>query len=136
MTMPTAILAAALAAQILPAPGNVRWERMIEESSGASYIDPASLARDGDVVRFLNRTDRQAEAGAGAAEGIRMLVVRVAIDCRRRLIGMVEGDAYGEGGRFLRSIPAQAGGVAFQPLAVAPGPDRVFQRVCAAAGRR
>jgi hypothetical protein len=131
MMMPTAILAAALAAQILPAPGNVRWERMLDEPSGASYIDPASLARDGDVVRFLNRTDRSAQG-----DEIRMLVVRVAIDCRRRLIGMVEGDAYGEGGRFLRSIPAQAGGVAFQPLAVADGPDRVFRRICGGGGRR
>jgi hypothetical protein len=131
MTMAIATLAAALAAQVLPGPGTVRWERMIDEPSGASYIDPASLARDGDVVRFLNRTDR-----AVGGDEIRMLVVRVAIDCRRRLIGMVEGDAYGEGGRFLRSIPAQAGGVAFQPLAVAAGPDLVFRRVCGAAGRR
>ncbi|HEV7661057.1 MAG TPA: surface-adhesin E family protein [Allosphingosinicella sp.] len=126
-----ATLASALAAQLLPAPGSVRWERMIEEPSGASYIDPASLARDGDVVRFLNRTDRSAQG-----DEIRMLVVRVAVDCRQRLIGMVEGDAYGEGGRFLRSIPAQAGGVAFQPLAAGAGPDQVFQRVCAGAGRR
>lgn len=131
MIMPTAILAAALAAQLLPAPGIVRWERMLDEPGGASYIDPASLAREGDVVRFVNRTDRTA-----GGDEIRMLVVRVAIDCRRRLIGMVEGDAYGEGGRFLRSIPAQAGGVAFQPLAVAAGPDRVFRRVCPATGRR
>ena len=134
--MPTAILAAALAAQLLPAPATVRWERVIEEPGGASYIDPASLARDGDVVRFLNRTDRAAATGPDAAEGIRMIIVRVAIDCRQRLIGMVEGDAYGEGGRFLRSIPARAGGVGFQPLPPAPGPDSVFRRVCAAGRRR
>jgi hypothetical protein len=119
--MPMAILAAALAAQILPAPGTVRWERMIEESSGASYIDPASLARDGDVVRFLNRTDRNVEGDA-----IRMLVVRVAIDCRRRMIGMIEGDAYGESGRFLRSIPAGPGAIAFEPLPPRPGPTGSF----------
>jgi hypothetical protein len=128
---PTAILAAALAAQLLPAPGAVRWERLLDEPPGTSYIDPASLARDGDIVRFLNRSDRNDRANP-----VRMLVVRVAIDCRRRLIGMVEADTYGEGGRLLRSIPAQAGGIAFQPLGVAPGPDRVFQRVCGAPGRR
>jgi hypothetical protein len=59
-----------------------------------------------------------------------MLVVRVAIDCRRRLMGMAERDFYGEGGRFVRSIPAEAGGIAFHPLADIPFPDAILARVC------
>jgi len=132
MTLPIPILAAALAAQILPAPGTVRWELMVEESSGSSFLDPASLERDGDVVRYLNRSDRLVDQG----DGIRMLVVRVAIDCRRRTIGFVGGDAYGEGGRFLRSVPARPGGPEMHPLDAGAGPDRVLARVCAAAAPR
>jgi hypothetical protein len=134
--MPTAILAAALAAQLLPAPGTARWEPLIEDPMGVTSIDPASLARDGDVVRFITRTDRLARAGDDDAGGMNMLVARVAIDCRRRLIGMAERDIYDDGGRFVQSIPAEAGGIAFQPLADIPVPDRVLERVCAPAGRR
>lgn len=116
----------ALAAQLLAEPGNVPWERVADESGGASYIDPRSLVRDGDVVRFLNRTDRVRDNG----DGVRMLVVRVAIDCRRRMVGFVEGDAYDEGGRYLRSVSPRPEGFAFEPLPASPGPDRVFRRVC------
>jgi hypothetical protein len=132
----TTILLAALAAQLLPPPGPVRWERLTEDSLGVTYIDPASLARDGDVVRFITRTDRLAQAGDDAAGGINMLVVRVAIDCRRRLIGMAERDLYDDGGRFVQSIPAEAGGIAFHPLADIPIPDGVSERVCGGGGRR
>ena len=130
MTIP--LLAAALAAQILPAPGNVPWERVADESGGPSFIDPRSLARDGDVARFLNRTDRVRDNG----DGVRVIVARMAIDCRRRMVGFVEGDTYGEGGRFLRSVRFGPERIAFQPLPVGPGPDRVFRRVCGEAGRR
>ena len=128
--MATTILLAALAAQILPAPGAVRWEQVAEESSGPSFLDPASLARDGDVVRFLSRSDRRIVA----ADGIRMLVVRSAVDCRRRMVGFAQGDAYGEDGRLLFSVPAGPGGVRFQPMPTSPGADRVFRRVCGAPG--
>jgi hypothetical protein len=123
-------LAAALAVQILPAPGTVRWELMVEEPSGSSFLDPASLVRNGDLVRYVNRTDRLVDQG----DGIRMLIVQVAIDCRRRMLGFVQGDAYGEGGRFLRSVPGRPGGPAMQPLVEAPGPDRVFRRICGGGG--
>ncbi|MEA3011489.1 MAG: hypothetical protein QOD42_34 [Sphingomonadales bacterium] len=130
--MATTILLAALAAQTLPAPGAVRWERVAEESSGPSFLDPASLTRDGDVVRFLSRTDRRIVA----RDGIHVLVVQAAIDCRRRMIGFSAGDAYGEGGRFLFSVPVRPGGDRFQPLPASPGVDQVFRRVCGEAGRR
>lgn len=128
----TTILLAALAAQVLPAPGTVRWEPLADESSGPSFIDPGSLTRDGDVVRFRSRSDRRVVA----ADGIRMLVVQAAIDCRRRMVGFGGGDAYGEGGRFLYSIPVGPGAVQFQPLPASPGVDQVFRRVCGDAGRR
>ena len=131
---PTALLAAALAAQLLPAPGPARWEPLIEDSQGVTSIDPASLARDGDIVRFTTRTDLTARAGNDRAGGVNMLVGRVAIDCRRRLIGMAERDLYDDGGRFVQSIPAEAGGIAFHPLADIPVPDRVRQRVCGGSG--
>jgi hypothetical protein len=133
MTM--TILLAALAARILPAPGPARWEPLIEESQGVTYIDPASLARDGDIVRFTTRTELTARAGDDDAGGVNMLVGRMAIDCRRRLIGMVERDLYDAGGRFVQSMPAEAGGIVFHPLADIPIPDRVRQRVCGGSGR-
>lgn len=125
-----AILISALAAQLLPEPSSVRWEMMVEESHGPSFVDPASITRDGDIVRFLNRTDRNVDDGSG----VRMIVVRVAIDCRRRMIGMMQGDTYDGAGHLISSIDPP-GDVQFQPLPESPGGIRVFQRMCGAPAR-
>lgn len=124
MTM--TILLAALAAQTMPAPDAVHWEQVADESDGPSFIDPASLERDGDIVCFLNRSDRSVDDGSG----VRRLVVRLAIDCRLRRVGFIGGDAYDESGRFLYSTPAGTGAVQFQPLPASPRADQVFRRIC------
>lgn len=120
---------AALAAQLLPAPGAVQWELVAEEREGRTSIDPASLARDGDVVTFLLRLD----AAAPTAEGFRVQIVRLAVDCRRRALGIRSADAYGEDGRFANSVEAPE--VEFVPLGTSPGHERLVQRVCPAAAR-
>ena len=70
MAMVTMILALAL--ETLPAPGTIQWEAVGEDSGGRYAIDPASMARDGDTVRFLMR----ANAARVEADGVNSAVVR------------------------------------------------------------
>ena len=92
-----------------------------------SFIDPASLVRDGSIVRYVTRTDRL----VADADGVRMKVLLLVHHCRRRATGLIAGDLYGEGGRLLRSIRNPAGGIWFIPMGNGAGPRQVHRRVCA-----
>lgn len=114
-----------LALQALPAPGAVQWELVVDDREGQTYIDPASLVRDGDVVRVLNRLDP-----SPAMRPQRMpVVVRVVFDCRRITFGLEAYDQYDDGGRFVRSGAASAQ-VNLQPLGSSPSHNRMHARVC------
>jgi hypothetical protein len=123
--------ALALAVQTLPAPAAVRWEEVAEEADGHSFLDPASLRREGDLARLVVRTDLR----TARPDLIRMLVLRIAIDCRNRTIGIQSGDSYAEDGRFVRSVEAPAGAIAFQPLGTTDAHARLYARACGTAGR-
>lgn len=130
--IPIQLLAAALAAQILPAPGTVRWEPLVEEPSGPSFIDPDSLAREGHFVRYVRRTDLL----VADADGVRMKILILVQHCRRPATGLIAGDLYGEDGRFLRSIRNASGGILFFPMSSGAQPRQVHRRVCARAATR
>src|SRR4051812_29428465 len=103
MAMLTKIAAAIL--QTLPAPGSVHWEAVAEDATGRFPIDPASSARDGDIVRFLLR----AISPRTEADGVRSAVVRYLVDCRRRTVAAEAADFYRQGGRFAYSHQCGAG---------------------------
>jgi len=122
------ILAAALAAQALPAPGAVRWEEFAVESDGRTAIDPASLTREGDFARFLVRT----ENSFTHANGVRLLIMRVLIDCRQRRMGLEAADAYGANGGFIETRQVPRAQVAFEPLGTTDAHAALYRRVCGA----
>ena len=85
------IAAAALITQVLPAPGAIAgWEPLASDGSGESHLDPASLSRDGDLVRFLLRV-RLSQPGP---EGMTSLVSRMAVNCPARTIALEAADFY------------------------------------------
>lgn len=72
------VFALALALQA-PAPlterEGVRWEQVSAEPTGTSYIDPASLRRTGERVRFLGKNIQR-----GENEG-EVMLVDLELDC-------------------------------------------------------
>lgn len=119
------IAIAALAAQLLPAPAATRWEDVAAESDGRTWLDPASLVRDGDAARFVLRMESSA-----TPPGVRTLVMRVLLDCRDRRIGLEAADAYSADGRFLETRQAPRDGVAFEPLGTTEAHAALYRRVC------
>jgi hypothetical protein len=119
------ILAAALAAQTLPAPGAVQWEDVAQDGGGRYAIDPASIARHGDQVRFLMRA-----LGAQAnPDGTSAAVVRYVIDCRRRTWGVLAADAY-RGDAFAYSRETGEDEIEMQPIPEGGGGGQLQRRAC------
>ncbi len=118
----------AMAMQLLPAPDALAWEPLTTDPEGEMFLAPATLEREGDVVRFVVRSDYRA---GGPTDWGRTLL-RVAVDCRRRLSAIVEGDAYGRDGRFAESRNAPAEALRFEPLGSTESDARLFSRVCGA----
>jgi hypothetical protein len=118
-------LTAALAAQALPAPAAVTWEAVAEDSGGRYSIDPASIVRTGDRVRFLMR----AFAARAEADGTSSAVVRYLIDCRARTAGMLAADFY-RGDAFGNSLTVDEDEIELRPLAEGTGEVQLHRRVC------
>ena len=120
------ILAAALAAQVLPAPGTVRWEFVAEDASGRIYLDPASMRRDGDIARILVRGVSKRPAASGAS----VMMMRFRFDCasapsHRGGDGMARTAA----GRIARGDAETVGAA---PVGNLASTTRVFARACGA----
>ena len=100
-----ATIIAALALNMQPASAPTAWEPMGEDGAGSYAIDPASIARDGDVVRFLLR----ATAAHEEADGTSWAVVRYEIDCRRRTVAAESADFYRQDGSLVHTRHRGAG---------------------------
>jgi hypothetical protein len=116
----------ALALQTLPAPGTVHWEAAGEDEAGHYAIDPASISRDGDNVRFLLRAD----AARAQADGTNLAVVRYVIDCRARTVAAESADFYRPDGTFAYAHRAGNGWGVAEPIGRQRGESQVFRRVC------
>jgi hypothetical protein len=125
MTTTMFALTAALAAQALPAPGAVTWEEVAQDSGGRYSIDPTSIVRNGDRVRFLMR----AFAARAEADGTSSAVVRYLVDCRARTTGMLAADFY-RGDAFANTLTIDEDEVELRPIADGTGEVQLHRRVC------
>jgi surface-adhesin protein E len=126
------ILLAALAAQALPAPGSITgWEPLPDDESGHNFLDPASVRREGDLVRVVVR----GVAHSVAANGIQSMMMRFRVDCRQRTLGIEATDGYGADGRLLGSRVAPASAVAMMPVAGMASLAALVARACRRAPR-
>lgn len=123
-------LLTALALQLLPAPGATQWEAVANDPEGRTWLDPASIARDGARVRLVTKT----EFSQADTDGMRVLVVRLQINCQRREFGLEAGDSYTSDGRFLESRDAaSSGGLHLRPMDVQGSQATLYRRACGAA---
>ena len=129
MAMTGWMLGAALIAQALPATESVRWEEILPaDNSGRNFIDPTSLRRDGDRVRFLMRSvGHQTNADGAAAFNM-----RVEIDCRARTFTLLVADSYEPDGSLLASVALTPEQLQPTPIAEINDQDRLLPRVCGA----
>jgi hypothetical protein len=117
---------AAAAVHSLPAPATIHWEAVVEDGTGRYAIDPASIIRDGDSVRFL----LHAVSPRTEADGVRSAVVRYVIDCRQRTVGAEAADFYREDGTFAYTHERGAGWGEPEALGSQRSQSQVFRRVC------
>lgn len=127
------LLAQIIAVEPLPVPADVadaRWELVAAQQGGRLFIDPASIARAGDAVRFRIRIFAD-NPGAGFA---RSIVVETEFDCARRTATVhSERTLVADGGLLnTREIPAEQRRA--RPVRRdSPLNEAVFRRVCPAA---
>ena len=119
-------LIAALALNLQPAPGAIAWEPVGGDEAGTYAIDPASIARDGDIVRFQLR----ATAARAEADGTSWATVRYMIDCRRRTVAAEAADFYRLDGTLVSSRRAGNGWGEAEPIGDQRARFQVFRRVC------
>lgn len=120
-------LALALLLQALPAPGSLPWEEVSTDQDGRNAIDPGSLRRTGDVVRFTMRVIFHNPA---AFEGMTVLTMRMAIDCQRRTFAIEAADGYGGEGQLLRTREVAAAEAEYLPLTSLAEHETIRRRVC------
>jgi hypothetical protein len=124
--MAVLMLIAAATLQTLPAPGAIHWEAVAEDGTGHYAIDPGSIARDGDSVRFL----LHAVSPRAESDGANSAVVRYVVDCRRRTVAAESADFYRPDGRFAYSRQRGGGWGEAEALGPQRSQSAVFRRIC------
>lgn len=125
--MSPAILALALALQVLPAPASVQWEEVGTDQDGRNAIDPASVRRSGGLVRFTMRVLFHNPASFG---GTHVMTMRLVFDCERRSFGVEAADGYDGNGRLTASREVTPAEVRYQPMTAVAGHEALRARVC------
>ena len=120
---------AALLAQAAPATDANGWPQIAQDGEGRYYLDPASLSREGAVVRFRIR----AQVVRGGVGGTHGAVMGLAIDCASRRAGFQSVQLFDAAGNLTgeRTIPPEA--VDFRPITAGMSEDQMVAHVCAPA---
>jgi hypothetical protein len=140
------LMALALAAQTVPAAPAPRadpapptdaaqpsaraaWSPIAEDPWGHYFLDPASVRRDGDVVRFNLRAVANQDLGNGTA----YFIAGHAFDCARRTFTILSAYSYRADGSFIGSRvsrPDELAGLT-RPIEAGSSQERMLQTVCA-----
>ena len=122
------MLSAALLLQPLPEPRSVHWESIADGDVTYDFIDPATIVREGDIVSYTSRlTDP-----LGSMDGIIVMVIRHARNCRTGREGFLGIDGYNEDWRLVASRRTQPRDVVYQEDTPGPRAPLVHRRVCGA----
>jgi len=129
------LMALALAAQPLPAPGAapdaaIGWEILGQDGDGRILIDPRSIRRDRDFVHFTIRL----EANDPGRQPFASAEMRVVIDCVRRTRGYEAGRSYDRDGRLLQSRETAPADVVMAPFGDDSSNLLFHRRLCPRAG--
>ncbi len=119
-------IAAALLMEPFPAPRSVQWEPIQEGDVTYDFIDPATIERDGDIVSYTSRlTDP-----LGGPDGITIMVIRHARNCRTRQQGFLGIDGYNADWRRVVSRRTRLRDVAYEDDRPGTHATLVHRRVC------
>jgi hypothetical protein len=124
MALGTMIAALALSQQT--ALGAIAWEPAGGDQAATYAIDPASIARDGDTVRFVLR----ATAHSPLPDGTSSAVVHYRIDCRALTVAAESANFYRPDGSFAYEHHAGHGWGEPEPIGAQRVQSDVFRRVC------
>jgi len=129
------LMALALAAQALPAPGAapdaaIAWETLEHDGDGRILLDPRSIRRNGDFVHFTIRL----EANDPERQPFASAEMRVVIDCVRRTRGYEAGRSYDRDGRLLQSRETAPADVEMAPFGDDSSNLLFHRRLCPGAG--
>lgn len=121
------LAAIAAAAQALPAPGAIAdWQLTAEDEESQTFLDPASIERRGAIVHFLIRSvDR-----VTPPDGIRSMMMRLAVDCAHYASGVEAVDAYDERGVLIASRATARSEIKFEPMGRFAGDPATYRRMC------
>lgn len=120
-------LIVALALQAAP---TGQWEQFAEDARAVYSVDPASIARGAGPVPVRYRT----ELRATMSDGLRTLIMAVAVDCPARTMTVRRMEGYRADGSLIRAsdmsgtgpvaIPGDASGEAFVRRICGDAPPR------------
>jgi len=125
--MSIGLLMLVAAVQALPAPDAVRWEPLLAGGGTSAEIDPATIVREGELALYTVLLRLPAEA---AQSGVTMMVMRQAMNCRTRQIGIRAGAGYDEGGRLVMSRETAPADVVYEAYPQDADSERMRRRVC------
>jgi hypothetical protein len=121
-------LAAFLLLQPFPEPRSVQWEPIREGDATYDFIDPATIVRDGDIVSYTSRlTDP-----LGGPDGVAIMVLRHARNCRTQWEGFLGIDGYNAEWRLVASRRTAMRDVVYEADTPGPRAPLVHRRVCGA----
>lgn len=122
-------LFAALMLQVLPPPGGVHWETVIREGGLRFEIDPATIVREGEIVRYTVRLPLTETTESG----MRVMILRHAMNCRTRQVGIAAGDGYAGDGHLVSSRETAPADIVYEDYPPGPDADRLHDRICGVA---
>jgi hypothetical protein len=130
----TPLKSLALAAALLAAiPAAAEWKQLKRDNVAMLSVDPASVARDKDVVSLRYMVDfRKAQGGVGEPQ-YRSIVVSVKIRCKAKTIAMGHTDAYfawGAAGDIVAKTAPQRGEPRFLPLEKGSSDQELWTYAC------
>jgi hypothetical protein len=125
--MSTSLLMLIAALQALPAPDAVRWEPLLAGAGNSAEIDPGTIVREGELALYTVLLRLTPEMAQG---GVRMMVIRNAMNCRTGQIGIRAGAGYDEGGALVLSRETAPADVVYEDYPADADGHRVRRRVC------
>jgi hypothetical protein len=124
------IAAAACLLCVLPA--DAGWTVLRKDGSATLSIDPASVQRRGDDVRFRYLADYAKPQRTSGDAPYRSMVVDAAVRCKLRQIATGRARMYaGPGGRGRLVETSPIGAAPFEPVENATSDEDLWKRFCA-----
>ena len=125
------VVIAAAACLLFTLPAHAGWTVVRKDGSATLSIDPASVQRRGDDVRFRYLADYAKPQRTSGDTPYRSMVVDAAMRCKLRQIATGRARMYAEpGGRGRLVETSPIGAAPFEPVENATSDEDLWKRFC------